>query len=52
MIEQIPQLVNETGASARSVWAGYTLYFINIPEITNKNIKLGCFLSDRVKCSG
>jgi hypothetical protein len=36
MIEQIPQLEGETGARARSAWAGYTLYFANNPTITWK----------------
>jgi hypothetical protein len=40
MIEQIPQLDGETGARARSAWAGYTLHFANIPGISSKNRKL------------
>jgi hypothetical protein len=36
MIEQIPQLDGEIGARARSARAGYTLYFANIPRISNK----------------
>jgi hypothetical protein len=52
MIEQIPQLGDETGAGARSAWVGDTLYVANFPEITNKNFKLSCFLSDLVKHSG
>jgi hypothetical protein len=36
MIEQIPQLGDETGARSHSAWVGYTLYFANIQEITNK----------------
>jgi hypothetical protein len=52
MTEQIPQLDDEIGARARSVKAGYTLYFANIPGLSNKNIKLITFSSDRVKYSG
>jgi hypothetical protein len=52
MIEQIPQLDGEIGARARSARAGYTLYFANIPRISNKNCKLFNFTSDRVKHPG
>jgi hypothetical protein len=52
MIEQIPQLDDEIGARARSARVGNTLYFANTPGISNKNIKLITFSSDRVKYSG
>jgi hypothetical protein len=37
MIEQIPQLDGETSVRARSTWAGYTLYFANIPNLYEKS---------------
>jgi hypothetical protein len=43
VIEQIPQLGGKIDARARSAWVGYTLYFANIPEITNKNLKFRLF---------
>jgi hypothetical protein len=49
MIEQISQLDDEIGASARSARVGNTLYFANIPEIFNKNSALIAIQSGRVK---
>jgi hypothetical protein len=51
MIEQIPQLENETDARACSVQLFYTLNFANIEKITSKFLKLVYFLSGRVKHS-
>jgi hypothetical protein len=52
MIEKIPQLDDEIGARARSARVRNTFYFANIPEISNKNIKLITFSSGRAKYSG
>jgi hypothetical protein len=46
MIEQIPQLDDESSARARSAWVGYTLYFSNIPELICKILKLLYCLSE------
>jgi hypothetical protein len=53
MCQQIsPQLDDEIGARARSARVGNTLYFANIPGISNKNSGLSVILSGRVKYSG
>ncbi len=52
MIEQIPPLDDEIGARARSARVGNTLYFANIPEMSNKYNVLIEILSGRVKDSG
>jgi hypothetical protein len=43
MIEPIPQLDDETRATARSAKVGYTLYFANIPELASKILTLVFF---------
>jgi hypothetical protein len=48
MIEQIPQLDDKIGTTARSARVDNTLYFANIPLFLNKNSVLFASPSDRV----